>query len=65
MHINRSIFIFWGSTSIALHDLQFKKLIIYLILTLYAAPQFSLCLKQAVSAPVSFKTPHPDEPTLF
>jgi len=30
---------------------------IYLILTLYAAPQFSLCLKQAVLAPVSLRPP--------
>ena len=35
---SRSIFIFWGSTGISLHDLQFKKLLIYLILALYAAP---------------------------
>ena len=64
MHISRSIVLFWGSTGIFLHDLQFKKLLIYLILPLYAAPQFSLCLKQAVLAPVSLRPP-PDEPTLF
>jgi len=48
MHISRSMFIFWGSTGISFHDLQFKKLLIYLIPALYAAPQFNLCLKQAV-----------------
>ena len=35
--IYRSIFIFWGSTGIYFHDLQLK-LLIYLILALYAAP---------------------------
>ena len=37
-------------------DLQIKKLIIYLILSFYTVPQFSLDLKQAVLVPV--------EPTL-
>ena len=57
MEISKSIFIFWGSTGISLHDLQFKTLLIYLILPLYAAPQFILCLKQAVLAPVSLRPP--------
>ena len=55
MHVCRSIFLIWGSTSISLHDLHFKKLLIYLILVLYAAPQFSLCLKQEVLASCLFK----------
>ena len=38
--------------SISLHDLQLKKLLIYLMLTVYSAPQFNLCIKQAVLAPV-------------
>ena len=33
------------------------KHLIYLILALYAAPQFSLCVKQAVLSPVSLKLP--------
>ena len=41
---------------VSLHDLRFKRLI-YLIPTLYAAPQLSLCLKQAVSALVSLMPP--------
>ena len=42
-----------------MHDLQFKKLT-YLILTLYEDPQFSLCLKQAILAPVTLRDPsHP------
>ena len=49
--------LFWGSTGISLHDLQFNKLLIYLIRTLYAAPQFSHCLKQVVLAPVSLRPP--------
>ena len=32
-----------------------KKLLIYLLLVLYAAPQFSLFLKQTVLAPVSLR----------
>ena len=31
--------------------------LIYLVWTLYAAPQFSLCLKQAVLAPVTLSPP--------
>jgi len=42
--ISYSIFLFLDSTRIALYDSQFKKLFLYLILALYAAPQFSLCL---------------------
>ena len=50
-------FLFWDSTIVALHDSQFKKLLIYLILALYAAPQFSLWLKQPVLGPVSLRAP--------
>ena len=57
MLISNSIFLFWDSTRVAWHDSKFKKLLIYLILALYAAPQFSLCLKQAVLAPVSLRLP--------
>ena len=57
MHISRSVFIFWGSTGISLLDLQLKKNLIYLKLALYAAPQFSLCLKQAILAPVFLRPP--------
>ena len=32
----------------SLYDLQLKTLLIYFLLALYAAPQSSLCLKQAV-----------------
>lgn len=43
MHIYRSIFLILGCIDMYFHDLQFKKLLIYLILTLYTGPQFSLC----------------------
>ena len=55
MRISRSIFIFWGSARTSLHDLQLKKRFIYFILALYAAPQFSLCLKQASFSSCFFK----------
>ena len=55
MLISSSVFLFLDSTRVALHDSQFKKILIYLILALYAAPQFSLCLKQAILAPVSLR----------
>lgn len=51
MHISRSIF-YWNIFA----DLQIKKCI-YLILAVYAAPQFSLCLKQAVLASLSLRPP--------
>ena len=57
MLISSSIFLIWNSTRAALHDSQFKKLLIYLKLALYAAPWFNLCLKQDVLAPVSLKPP--------
>ena len=57
MHISWSLFLFWGFSGISLHDLQFKKLLIHLILVFYAAPQSSFCLKQAVLAPVSLSSP--------
>ena len=50
MVISALNFYFWTTT---VHDSQFKKLLIYLLPVLNAAPQFSLCLKQAVLAPVS------------
>ena len=53
MDFSRSIFIFWGSTRISLHDLKFRKLLIYLILARYAAPSV-----QAVLAPVSLRNNH-------
>lgn len=34
-----SIFLFFNSTGVALHDSEFKKLLLYLKLALYAAPQ--------------------------
>ena len=34
---------------------SFKKILIYRMLALYKSPQFSLCLKQAILAAVSFK----------
>ena len=52
MLISSSTFLFWDSTREALHDSHFKKFLIYLILAVYAAPQFSLCLKQAVLPPI-------------
>lgn len=63
MHITKSIFSIWSSTG----DRKFRKLLIHLILTLYAALQFSVCLK-AIIAPISLSpppTPLLDEPTLF
>ena len=45
MLISSSICLFWDSTRVALHDSQFKKILIYPVLALYATPQFTLCLK--------------------
>ena len=41
----------WNISGISLYDFNFKKLLILLILVLYAPPQFSLSLKQAILAP--------------
>lgn len=42
---------------------SFKKLLIYRILALYTAPQFSLCPKQAVLAFISLRPPPAPEAT--
>ena len=55
--MSSSIFAFWGSTNITLHDLQFENILMYLIFVLYAAPLVTLCLKLAILAPISPKKP--------
>lgn len=47
MLISSSIFSFLDSTRVTVHDSPFKIIISYLVLDLGAAPQFTLCLKQA------------------
>lgn len=44
MLISNSIIVFRDSIIVALHDPQFKNSSFYLILVLYAAPQFRLCI---------------------
>lgn len=56
------LLIFYSWTLLDLHESQFKKLLIYLVLCLVAAPLFLLCLKQAVF--LLFSHP-PCKPTFF
>lgn len=49
--------LFWGSAVISLLNLHKKEIVMYRILAIYAASQFSLHVKQAVLFPESLKPP--------
>lgn len=53
----------WTLIRAILHDWQFKIILIYLLLGLVTAPQFSHCLKQAVLDHLPLGPPF--KPTLF
>lgn len=48
MFISSLMFLFSDSTTLALHDLQFEMISIYLTLRLTTAPQFILYLEQSI-----------------
>lgn len=50
---HNKISLFWGSTGFFVYDLHLTNIPIYLIIMLYAAPQFSFCVKQVILAFVS------------